>query len=119
MFKNLFPSTPLVLITDLEAVAHNYRALCSQLKKGIICAAVLKANAYGMGAKEISACLYKLGCRHFFVAHLFEAIELKGFLRKKSFIYVLNGIRKGEEEIYANNEIIPILGDHLQITTWN
>ncbi len=113
------PSGPLALIIDLEALSHNYRTLCSQLKDGVSCAAVLKANAYGMGIKEASTHLYQTGCRHFFLAHLTEAIELQQFVKRDASIYVLNGLRKGDEEAYAHYDLIPVLSDLIQIQTWN
>lgn len=113
------PSVPLALLIDLDALAHNYRVLCKSVRKGTLCAAVLKANAYGMGVKEVSARLYEEGCRHFFVAHLSEALELKAFVGEDSFIYVLAGLRKGDEEVYDHYHIIPVLGDKGQIQTWN
>ena len=113
------PSLPLALVIDLDAVVHNYRVLCSQMKKGAICAAVLKANAYGMGVKEVAPRLYQEGCRHFFVAHLPEAIELKAFVEEDASIYVLNGLRRGDTEVYAHYNLIPVLGDPLQIHLWN
>lgn len=113
------PSLPLALLIDLEALSHNYRTLCAHLTKGTICGAVLKANAYGMGIKESSIRLYQEGCRHFFVAHLSEAIELKNFIGEDSLIYVLNGLRRGDEEVYAHYNLIPVLSDPLQIHVWN
>jgi alanine racemase len=113
------PSLPLALIVDLDAVAHNYHTLCSRVRKGTICATVLKANAYGMGVKEVAMRLYDEGCRHFFVALLSEAIEIKAFVGHDSLIYVLNGLRRGDEEVYAHYDLIPVLGDPLQIHLWN
>lgn len=122
MVKPSFPHIPslsLALIVDLDAVAHNYHSFRSQLKKGTICSAVLKANAYGMGAREVAGRLYQEGCRHYFVAHLSEAIEIKPFVGQDSSIYVLNGLRRGDEEVYAYYDLIPVLGDPLQIHVWN
>jgi len=113
------PSVPLALIVDLEAVAHNYRTLSSHVKKGTSCAAVLKANAYGMGVKEVAPRLYQEGCRHFFVAHLSEAIELKCHVGQDTSIYVLNGLREGDEEVYVHYNLIPVLSDLSQIQVWN
>ena len=113
------PSVPLALIIDLEAIAHNYHIFRSHMKKGTLCAAVLKANAYGMGVKEVGIRLYQEGCRHYFVAHLSEAIELKSFLGRDASIYVLNGLRKGDEEVYAYYNLIPVLSDLRQIQMWN
>ncbi len=113
------PSLSLALVIDLDALAHNYHVLSQKLKKGTSCAVVLKANAYGMGLKEVSARLYAEGCRHFFVAHLTEAIELKGSIGKEAFIYVLNGLRKGDEGVYVHYNLIPVLSDLSQIRAWN
>jgi alanine racemase len=109
----------LALIVDLDAIAHNYRTIRSHMKKGALCGAVLKANAYGMGVREVSARLYQEGCKHFFVAHLSEAIELKACVGQDASIYVLNGLRRGDEEVYAHYNLIPVLGDPLQIHVWN
>ncbi|MBX9621700.1 MAG: alanine racemase [Alphaproteobacteria bacterium] len=122
MVKLPFPHTPsisLALAIDLDALTYNYRILRSGLKKGAHCAAVLKANSYGMGVKETSMRLYQEGCRHFFTAHLAEAIELQCYIPKDVFIYVLNGLRKGEEKVYARYNIIPVLGDLEQVHNWN
>ncbi len=113
------PAVPLLLVTDLDALAHNYRVMCSSVKQGTFCAAVLKANAYGMGMKEAASLLYREGCRHFFVAHTSEAIELKGFVGSDSFIYVLTGLRSGDEDIYALYNLIPVLSDLSQLHAWN
>jgi len=109
----------LALLIDLDALAHNYRTLRSGLKRGTHCGAVLKANAYGMGVREVSMRLYQEGCRHFFVAHLSEAIELQCFVPKDIYIYVLNGLRKREEKVYGHYNLIPVLGNLDQIQRWN
>lgn len=113
------PSLSLAAIIDLDALAHNYHTICKNLKKGVQCATVLKANAYGLGLKEAAERLYFEGCRHFFVAHLTEAIELKHFVGEDSFIYVLNGLRLGEEKVYVHYNLIPVLSDMRQLRAWN
>jgi len=113
------PSVPLALVIDLEAVVHNYRTLRSSLKKSAMSASVLKANAYGMGVKEVAPLLYQEGCRHFFMAHLSEAIELKNYVEQDSSIYVLTDLRQGDEEVFAHYNLIPVLNDLFQIRTWN
>lgn len=113
------PSVPIALVIDLDALAHNYQILRTDLKKGTLCGAVVKANAYGMGIKEATTRLYHEGCRHFFVAYLSEAIEMKSYLGEDCFIYVLGGLREGDEEAYAHYNVIPVLGDLLQVRAWN
>jgi alanine racemase len=113
------PAVPLAIIVDLAAVAHNYRTVKSRLKTGTTCAAVLKANAYGMGVRDVALRLYQEGCRHFFVAHLSEGIELKSIINEDAFVYVLNGLRTGDEDYYDHFDLIPVLGDPFQIRVWN
>src|SRR3990167_4944570 len=122
MAKVSFPYSPslsLALVIDLDALAHNYRILSAKLKKGTLCGTVLKANAYGMGMKEVSSRLYQEGCRHFFVAHLPEAIELQCYVGKDSCIFVLNGLRLGDEAVYVRYNLIPVLSNLTQIRAWN
>ena len=64
-----------VLTIDLDAIRANYRLLRERLN-GVSCAAVVKADAYGLGALKVVPALASVGCRHFFVAHLDEAIAL-------------------------------------------
>ncbi len=113
------PSLSLAAIVDLDALAHNYQLICKSLKKGTLCGSVLKANAYGMGLKEVAERLYYEGCQHFFVAHLTEAIELKHYVGEKCSIYVLNGLRYGDEKVYIHYGLIPVLSDLSQLQAWN
>ena len=50
---------------DLAAVARNYLFFVKQLKKGADCGAMVKADAYGLGAREVARALYAQNCRHF------------------------------------------------------
>ena len=61
-----------VMTVDLDAIVANWRKL---EKTGVPaeCAAVVKANAYGCGAAEVSRALSNAGCKTFFVATLDEA----------------------------------------------
>lgn len=65
---------------DLGALAHNYN-LCARhihtIKQDAFVMAVIKADAYGHGAAQSVCALYDCGCRHFAVASVQEAIELR------------------------------------------
>lgn len=63
---------------NLKAVADNYHTLKKRYT-GRTCAAVVKADAYGLGAETIVPVLKKQGCRLFFVAQANEAAELFRF----------------------------------------
>ena len=97
-----------VLEINLKNLIYNYKYL-SSLNKGSYTAAIIKANAYGLGDITIIKKLYKIGCKHFFVATIDEAINLRKNFRY-GYIFVLNGLRKKEINNYIiKNNIIPII----------
>ncbi len=101
---------------DTKAIAHNYRTLQSMLPQ-TICAAVLKADAYGFGTKVIAPVLMNQGCQSFFVAHLEEGLSLRTLL-KEPLIYVLSGFLPGTEDLFVENSLIPILNDFEMVKNW-
>ena len=78
-----------ILTIDLTAIAENYRFLQKQAQTAV-CAAVVKADAYGLGAQEVAPVLARAGCRQFFVAHLEEGIELRRILGARVTIAILH-----------------------------
>lgn len=106
------PSFPTLTI-HLPALRANYRMLRERHAKQA-CAAVVKANAYGLGVAEISATLAQEGCRLFFVATLEEAIALRASL-PRSDIAVFNGIAAKEEKEFAAHRIIPVINTPEQL----
>ncbi|MBI3454099.1 MAG: alanine racemase [Rhodospirillales bacterium] len=111
-------AAPSVLTVDLRAIAANYRLLRARLGGGAECAGVLKANAYGLGAARVGPVLAQAGCRHFFVAHLGEGLELRPLLPPQAAIYVLNGLASGEEDAFIDARLVPVLNDPGQIGLW-
>ncbi len=63
---------------DTDAVRRNYRAVKRLLSSPTEVMAVLKADAYGLGAVRLSGVLSGEGCRHFAVATVAEGLELRG-----------------------------------------
>lgn len=57
---------------DLQTIQNNFRIIQKTIAPATV-AAVLKANAYGLGSRSIGKALFEVGCRHFFVAYLDEA----------------------------------------------
>jgi alanine racemase len=106
------------LTINLGAVGRNYRKLSSILAPSVT-AAVVKANAYGLGAREVTTTLYQYGCRHFFVAQLQEAVTLRGGLPHDALIYVLNGLQPGSEGTCAESRAIPVLNSIDQLNRWS
>lgn len=105
------------LTIDLDALAHNYQYLRNQAASAET-AAVVKANAYGLGVGKVAPRLYREGCRMFFVATLDEAVELRSHLTADANIAVFHGIRPGQEEVFQEHELLPILNDLAQVKQW-
>lgn len=105
------------LTIDLDAIAGNFRLLRDQTAPAT-CAAVVKANAYGLGADAVAPRLWREGCRTFFVASLEEAIRLRAILPKAE-IVALNGLLPGDAASYVEYSVIPTLNDLGQIDAWS
>ena len=112
------PHATTVLKIDLDALAANYRFLADKVKPAQ-CAAVVKADGYGLGAGPVARTLQAAGCERFFVAHLDEAIALRDTLGEGPEISVLNGVMPGTEKEFAAHTLIPVLNDLGQIDTWS
>ncbi len=109
-------SSETVLTIDLDAIARNYRRLAERAK-GAECAAVVKADAYGLGMAEAAPALARAGCLTFFVAQLDEGLALRGILPGAE-IYVLNGAMPGTEAVFAERRLMPVLNDLGRIEAW-
>ncbi len=86
-----------VLTVDLGAVVANWRSLGARHAPGAV-AAVVKADAYGLGAVPVARALAAAGCRHFFVAHLAEGLALRAAIGLGPMVAVLNGFAPGADE---------------------
>ncbi len=104
--------TPTIAI-NLSAIRANYNLLRTRHVKNSI-AAVVKANAYGLGVVEVSRALWAEGCRDFFVATLAEGIELRSVLPEAK-IGVFQGLFAGEEKKYSQHRLNPVLNEISQI----
>ena len=113
--QNRWAHAPSKLTIDLSAVVANYQTL-AKMCSSAECAAVVKANAYGLGAAPIVKALAGAGCRTFFVATLDEGIELRQITQHT--IYVLNGISCEDASEYRAHTLRPVLNDLDQIDIW-
>ena len=96
------------LTVDLRAIADNWYAL-AKLAPAAECSAVCKANAYGLGAREVAPILQLAGARIFFVATTEEGLELREALGKEPAIYVLNGASEAEFPVFRKHGLLPVL----------
>ena len=62
---------------DLDALAHNYRAIRGHIPSGCQFLGVMKADAYGHGAVPVSHALVELGADYLAVSNLEEAVQLR------------------------------------------
>jgi alanine racemase len=107
------------LSIDLGALADNWRALARRSAPGR-CAAVIKANAYGIGVSEAAPALWAAGARVFFVAHLNEGIAARRALPAEAWIYVLNGLESGADPAdYAEHRLAPVIGGEAELQRWS
>jgi len=105
-----------VLEIDLEAVAANWRALAALVGGPSRCAAVVKADAYGLGAAFVAPALLRAGCERFFVATIAEGTALRRVL-KDAEIAVLNGPVASAVPFKAAR-LVPVLNDLAQLAFW-
>lgn len=101
---------------SLQAINNNYHTL-KDLIGGAECGATVKANAYGLGAVEVSKSLYAQGCKKFFVASLDEGLELRATLPKAE-IFVFHGVNKGEVDTFFEHNLYPIINNPQQLEIW-
>ena len=103
-----------VLTVDLDAVAANWRAL--QARSGRAeAAAVVKANAYGLGVGPVARALHAAGARTFFVAHAQEGAELRAILGPGVPIHVFNGFLPADLDAFRGADLIPVLASPFHV----
>jgi alanine racemase len=106
-----------ILTVDLDAIVANWRQLNRQVGPAAQAAAVVKADAYGLGADRVGPALAAAGCHRFFVATLDEGIALRGVLPQAEII-VLSGPLPGCEEDFPSHRLLPVLNARDQIDRW-
>jgi alanine racemase len=105
-----------ILTIDLGAIARNWRRL-SDLCAAAECAAVVKADAYGLGMRQVAQVLAAIGCKTFFVATLSEGGELRALLPDAT-IYVFNGLLPGTADFLRQQELRPVLNSLDEVSDW-
>ncbi|MFY9654970.1 MAG: alanine racemase [Methylocystis sp.] len=105
-----------LLTIDLGALAANYRLL-SERAAPAECAAVVKADAYGLGLEPVMRKLLAAGCRTFFVATAGEGQRAREISRDAA-IYVFNGAPPGSWPLLLAHELRPVLNSLDEIAEW-
>ncbi len=110
------PHSPLRLLLDGEALVENWRWLRKQ-GAGAACGAAVKADGYGLGARDVAMRLANHGCRDFFVATWREAQALLEGLGPAS-VSVLHGLAGEDLPHAAASSARPVLNTPLQVECW-
>ncbi|MDH4744764.1 alanine racemase [Sphingomonas sp. CBMAI 2297] len=105
-------NAPLRLRLDGAALVSNWRHL-AKLSGTAACGAAIKANGYGLGARDVAARLAEAGCRDFFVATWAEAAALAELGVAVS---VLHGARA--EDPPGAPHARPVLSTAEQVMRW-
>lgn len=113
------PLAGAILTVDLDAIAHNWRALRDHMTADGECGAVLKADAYGLGIDQVAPVLWDAGCRVYFVALPHEGIALRAVLPRGARIVVLDGLFADAIGEYVAHRLIPTLNRPDEIDRWH
>ena len=93
------------LTIDLNALTSNWRALDRGTASGVQTAAVVKADAYGLGMPRVARALAAAGARRFFVAFAEEGAVLRQTLGQGPQICVLSGHMAGDTEMISDLDL--------------
>ncbi|MCM2473992.1 alanine racemase [Rhizobium sp. CG5] len=111
-----FLAAPLRLTVDLQALADNWRDMARRSGSART-AAVVKADAYGLGIEDAGATLYRAGARDFFVAVPSEGATLRGYAPEAR-IFVLSGLWPGVEQLFFEHDLVPVIASEEQLAFW-
>ena len=100
---------------DLNALVGNYRTYCEAAAGAV--GAVVKADAYGLGAAAASQALAAAGCGHFFVARTAEGMALRRTLAESE-IHVLDGALPETVDALLEHRLNPVLNSPEQLALW-
>ena len=106
-----------ILEINFENILANYKTL-QKIAPKAIAAAVVKDDAYGIGAGKVAEMLYqKAECRTFFVAHGVEGERIRPYVPEAE-IFVLQGIGEDSIESFKKAHLIPVIGSPKMLEFW-
>jgi alanine racemase len=104
------------LTVSLAALAANYAQLCAAAPGEV--GAVVKADAYGLGAREIAPYLAQQGCTSFFVATCAEGVDLRDALPDAQ-IFVFEGVYEQTLAQMCAADLTPVINTPAQLHQWS
>ena len=96
-----------ILTIDLDAIVANWRTLDAMTEGET--AAVVKADAYGLGLTRVARALARAGARSFFVAVAEEGAALREALGPGPTIYVFSGHMRGDADMIGDMDLVPMI----------
>ena len=101
---------------QLDAIARNWCRLAARVAPAE-CAAVVKADAYGLGAAHVVPALAAAGCTSFFIATPDEAATVRALVPLAR-IFALDGLPGNVAEDFAALDVIPVLSTVDDLNRW-
>ncbi|WP_108482430.1 alanine racemase [Oceaniglobus ichthyenteri] len=101
---------------DLAALVANWQALNDKSGPGVETAAVVKADAYGLGAGKVARALQQVGVKQFFVAVAEEGAALRQDIGPDPVINVFSGHMAGDSDMLHDLALTPMLNSIEQMT---
>ena len=96
-------------------LVNNYKIIREKSRNSKIMS-VIKGDAYGHGIQECMDILKKSGCRHFYVARLEDAIDLRKKHKDNVDLYLLSGTTSNETcKLLKKFKITPIINNLSQL----
>jgi len=97
------------VLVSREQIARNFRAVRAVVGPGVEVAGVVKADAYGHGALEVSRVLLAEGARWLAVSSVDEAVQLRcgGILEPR--ILVMGGFLDFETDAIVDHDLTPVV----------
>jgi alanine racemase len=105
------------ITVDLGQISANWKALAAKVAPAR-CAAVVKADAYGLGADRIIATLARAGCTAFFIATPDEAETARRFAPEAD-VYALDGLVGNAAAAFARLAVKPVLSTLDDVVSWS
>jgi len=105
------------ITVDLGQIAANWKALAAKVAPAR-CAAVVKADAYGLGAERVIAALARAGCTAFFIATPDEA-EIARRIAPEADVYALDGLVGNSAAAFARLAVKPVLTTLDDVVAWS
>jgi alanine racemase len=116
MPESLASATGTITI-DLEQIGANWKALAAKVAPAA-CGAVVKANAYGLGAERVLPALARAGCTTFFIATPDEAEAARKFAPAAE-IYALDGLVGNSAAVFVRLGVKPVLSTLDDVVAWS